>query len=136
MRASTFRIRSVLMLAAFLGGSLLPEVRGATWYVDQAAPPSGNGTSRATAWNSFAAINQASLAGGDTVLVYPGTYDERFTLSKSGSSVTNRINFKGVGRPVLRCVAGGSRSNIAVIGFEFTQPTTNYTYSAITMAGG
>ena len=53
------------------------------YYVDNSAEGTNDGTSLANAWTSFGSIVQASLAGGDTVYVYPGTgaYDERYIVS-------------------------------------------------------
>jgi hypothetical protein len=107
--------------------------------VDQNAAGAGTGTSLADAWTSMSVINQSSLSGGDVVLVYPGIYDEQFTITKGGTSASARITYKGVGLPVIRGIHDlydhGGMNYIAVIGFEFTQPSTAYAYNAIYLSG-
>lgn len=70
------------------------RLRGSTpadnnWYVDNEAPPGGDGTSWATAWNSFSAINWGALQPGDTVYISGGTtskvYSSPMQVNASGA---------------------------------------------------
>ncbi len=117
---------------------LVSFARAANWYVDAAATGSGNGTSWANAWTTFAAITQASLAGGDTVYIKSGTYNEQYTITKSGASSSARITYLGSGptKPVIQ--KGFYAINvdyIGVINIEFTQPVTTYLFSSIYCLG-
>ena len=81
-----------------------------TWYVDNSLGSNGNGTSWATAWNSFANIVWGSVAAGDTVLISGGafgqTYNEALTIGASGSA----------GRPiVIRGATDNGRSGTVTI---------------------
>jgi len=141
MHIATGRSFSFSLLAALVGLVCVPSARAANWYVDAAAAGSHNGTSWANAWTSFSQISQASLAGGDVVWVKSGTYDERFTITKGGSSASSRINYVGLpnssgNRPVLRGVNGGSYSYIAFINFEITHTGSANSYDAIALTSG
>lgn len=126
-----FRSATIASLFCF---ALLPLLPAATWYVDQAAAGTGTGTSRANAWTSFAAINQAGLNAGDVVLVYAGTYDERFIVTRGGTAANARITYKGVGSPVLRGIQASAINFVAIIGLEFTQPSNAYNYASINLS--
>jgi hypothetical protein len=53
-------------------------------FVDAAAPVGGDGTSWATAWSTWEAIDSLALAPGDCVRVAAGSYDEWATVIASG----------------------------------------------------
>ena len=99
-----------------------------SWYVDSSAAGANNGTSLEDAWQTFSAINQASLSAGDVVYIYPGTtgYMTDYTLSKGGTSQGARIIYKGVNMPTIRGeIDGGNINNVAVIGCHLTQFSGN-----------
>lgn len=131
--------RALTTSAAIYFACLVSNCLATTWYVDQTATGAGTGTSDANAWTTLAAINQSLLSPGDVVLVFPGTYDERLTVSTSGTSPSARITYKGVRSPVIRGVHVqydiSGTDYIAIIGFEITQPTVAYNYDAIYLAG-
>jgi len=122
-----------------LGSYFTATAHASTWYVDQSAVGDSHGTSLANAWTSMSAIIQSSLTAGDVVEVYPGTYDERFAISKGGTNANTRITYKGVGLPVIWGIHDqydlGGINYIAIIGFEITQPSTANCYPAINLAG-
>lgn len=61
----------------------------ATWYVDNAATGSGNGTSWTNAWKSFSAIAWTSIKPGDTLYISGGstskTYKEKLSIGVNGT---------------------------------------------------
>jgi hypothetical protein len=127
---------AVALLAALLFTGVAPGVLAASRYVDAGAAGSHDGKSWGNAWTSFAQIDQSSLSGGDVVWVKSGTYDERFTIAKSGSS-GQRITYLGTGptRPVLRGIDGGAFTDVAIIDLEIAQLSTANAYAAIAWAG-
>jgi hypothetical protein len=131
-RSSTFFAFAVMLAAA-----LSPVANAANWYMDAAAVGSHNGTSWTNAWTSFAQIAQASLAGGDVVWIKGGTYNERFTIAKSGTSATARISYIGTGstKPILYGINGGTYDYIAIVNLEIRQTSTAQGYSAIYLGG-
>lgn len=122
--------------ALFLGLSSAADA--AVWHVDAVVDLSGNGSSRENAWKTLAAIDQAALNPGDVVLIHSGTYNERLTLTKSGTAAGGRITYKGDpgGKtpPVVRGIDGTGHHHIAVIGLEFTHLSTAHAYPAIQLA--
>lgn len=73
----------------------------ADWHVDGAISASGDGTSRSSAFKTIAeALSNASLAAGERIAVYSGTYEEALTLTKSGTS-GNAISLFGVGNVII-----------------------------------
>lgn len=53
-----------------------------TVHVDKSAAPGGDGTTRAAAYQTIAAaISAATTTAGDTIRVWPGTYNEYITLT-------------------------------------------------------
>ena len=67
----------------------------ATWYVDNRASGSNNGTSWSNAWESFANINWGGVAPGDNVYISGGSsskiYNETLDIDASGTSNNNII---------------------------------------------
>jgi len=119
-----------LLLFILLGGTVL----GATYTI---APSGGD-------YTTFAAFAAAHTLTSDDVVVFQAatvggsaTFDERCVLNGSGTSGHTVVIRKRFGDTVIiRGISGTTRSYINVIGLEFTQPTTAYTYSCITLAGG
>ena len=64
------------------------------YYIRKSATGSNNGTSWANAWNEMSQVNSNGLSAGDTVFIAGGNYSKSLTISKGGSSDTNRIVFK------------------------------------------
>lgn len=108
----------------------------ANWYVNASAGPGGDGSS-GSPWNTFAAVAQASISAGDVVWVSSGTYDEKFTVTKGGTSAAARITYIGTGatKPIIRGVAGGAVGYVALLNFQFTQASTSYAYPAFRLDG-
>jgi len=88
-------MRRALLVLVFVGICLhCPSARGqtgASWYVDNAASGAlHNGTSWATAWTSFAAVNWSGIHAGDTLYISGGrssqTYNESWTIGASGTA--------------------------------------------------
>ena len=91
------------IMASFVGLMLCVAVHpaaAATWYVDAAVSSSGNGTSWATAWKSFASISWLAIKPGDTLYISGGpssqAYHETLTVGASGSSGNPITITKGV----------------------------------------
>jgi serralysin len=129
------------LAASVFGLIALASTQGqaATYYV----APSGDDSRTAqqaqqtsTPWRSLQKAADAAAAG-DTVLVFPGTYNEKVTFSKKHGSATRWITFKNYAaeKPKIVGVAneqgyGGSfdivdSSYIEINGFEATAPGTN-----------
>lgn len=116
----------------FLITLLVGSASAATYYVDNTASGSNNGTSWQNAWTSFAAINWNAVNPGDTVYISGGstskTYYETLTVSDSGTD-GNPITIK-VGQDsghngmvildeqVVRtnCIYADDRNNITISG--------------------
>ncbi|MEK0081737.1 right-handed parallel beta-helix repeat-containing protein [Benzoatithermus flavus] len=71
----------------------LRAAHATNFYVDNAVPSSGNGTSWASAWKGFSRINWSVIRPGDTIYISGGpgvsaskTYYETLTIGASGSS--------------------------------------------------
>ena len=61
-----------------------------TWYIDNAVPSPGNGSSWSFAWKRFADISWDVIRAGDTICISGGltsqTYNETLSVGASGSS--------------------------------------------------
>jgi hypothetical protein len=86
------KIMKKKMLFAFLiCFAVLPftAAHAATWYVDNTATGTGNGTSWTNAWKSFSAIAWSSIKPGDTIYISGGTtskiYKEVLNPATSGT---------------------------------------------------
>ncbi len=124
----------IVVFLTLLAAATASPCAASTWYVDAKAAGPHDGRSKATAWTSFATINQSSLGAGDIIFVYQGIYDERFVLTKGGLP-GRRITYKGINYPVLRGVDGGSCGHICLLSFELFQGSTAYNYPGIRLAG-
>ena len=138
---------SVPGLAASRGSAPPPPV-GGQWFVDNAAGGANNGTSRANAWTSFAAINWASVLAGDTIFVSGGdtskTYNLAFPIGKSGAvgnpiTITRDTAAGHNGVPIINGqntraigVDLGGRNHVVFSGFD----VRNHTTSCIDCDGG
>jgi parallel beta-helix repeat protein len=115
------------------------RAQAATYYVatsgdDSRTPQQAQQT--ATPWRTLQKAADAAVAG-DTVLVSPGTYNEKVTISKKNGSAGKWITFtgSGAGKPKIVGISnaegyGGSfdivdSSYIEINGFEATAPGTN-----------
>jgi hypothetical protein len=91
--------RAVIWGALALTLCPLAGVSAANHYVDNDASGSNNGTSWTHAWQSFAAINWASVAPGDTIYISGGAsskiYNETLTVSASGTASQPIVITKG-----------------------------------------
>ncbi len=67
-------------------------------YVDAAVATSGNGTSWAAAWKTFANINWSTVLPGDTVSISGGTYATELTVGASGTA-SSRITIAAATDP-------------------------------------
>ena len=97
-----------------------------SWYVDNTVASGGNGTSWASAWNSFAAINWANIHAGDTIYISGGsasqTYTETWTVGASGSA----------GAPITIAAGQDAGHNGTVI-FDYNADGDSSTKVAITV---
>jgi hypothetical protein len=90
--AGSCRFLSAAVLALGLLAGL--TTNGATWYADNAATGSGNGTSWANAWTSFSSIvwGSSGVKAGDTLYISGGssskTYSQSLSVGASGTSTS------------------------------------------------
>jgi hypothetical protein len=127
---------TVLLIAFFLMGVL--PVHAATWYVDNAARGTNNGTSWANAWISFSNIiwGTTGVKAGDKIYISGGssskTYNEGLTVRASGSdgypiTITIGRDIGHNGQVVITNSSGAgitisSRSYINIIGsYDYEQ---------------
>ena len=97
-----------------------------TYYVAPAGNDSNSGSS-SSPWKTIQkAASYSSLTAGDTVTVQAGTYNERVSVTRSGSS-GNLITFQAQGTVVMQGFNVGG-SYIKITGFEITNtPGTSAT---------
>ncbi len=92
--------KSIIVAAAAALVLLAFSTAGARdWFVrpSGASYGSGDGTAFANAWSGFSRVNWSGIAPGDTLYV-AGTFNEKLTVGKSGSSgnlITIRGNYPG-----------------------------------------
>ncbi len=112
---------TVVVLALLATGAM---AHAATYYVNGSSGNDANtGTSSASAWRTIQKAAN-SMPAGNTCLVAPGTYNERVTISRSGTASAPLI-FKADGAVVTQgfTVQGSSTVRYVVIdGFEITMP--------------
>jgi hypothetical protein len=80
-----FLLPLILLLA--LNSKLFSQT---TWYVNQNANGSNDGTSVSNAWKTFASINWANIGTGtktDSLLILPGIYYETLTVPPNKSNI-------------------------------------------------
>ena len=89
-----------------------------TYYVDSA---SGSDTNPGTQTQPWRTIQKAAdtMAAGDTAIVQAGAYDERVTITRSGSP-GNLITFQASGNAKVKAFTLTDRSYITIQGFEVT----------------
>jgi hypothetical protein len=79
-----------LALSCLLFFLSFSPIKAASWYVDNQASGSNNGTSWTNAWKSFSTIAWTSLKPGDYIYISGGstskTYNERLIIGASGAS--------------------------------------------------
>jgi hypothetical protein len=132
--------RRIILLALLIIAPFSARLFGATWYVNASATGSGTGLYNSDAWPTFASINQAALNPGDVVLIYPGTYNERFTVTKSGAPGLP-ITYKGIASsltaaPSLLGILGGENVGyINILDLQIYQGSNAYNYSGIELQG-
>ena len=103
-----------------------------SFYVDGSVARSGNGESLATA---FKTIQEAAnvVTAGNVVLVYPGTYNERVGVTRSGAS-GNKITFRSMSRREAT-VNGGFQIDGNYISVDGFRVTIDYKENAIEIKG-
>ena len=83
-------LRPVFFLIYFILSGFFLSAYGTNHYVDKNANGLNNGTSWATAWNSFSSINWSSIQPGDVIYISGGTdstvYNETLDIQKSGTA--------------------------------------------------
>jgi len=99
MKKTIHRIAGLtLALVMILGNTIHTKAEGNVYYVS----PTGNDASPGTAsapFRTFAKANSV-LTAGSTLYIYPGVYNERLRITKSGAS-TGVINVKPVSAGVV-----------------------------------
>ena len=112
-----------------------------TWYVDATRPDdSGDGRSAATAKHTIqAAVDLA--AGGDTVYVAPGRYNEgtvtcSFDSSKARVVITNRINLVATGKKEETLIDGANSMRCVLVYYSSASGSGKNTKSKDTVIRG
>jgi len=100
-------VAAAVLLVVLLEG--VGEAGGSTWYVDDDAPPGGDGSEDRPFQEIGEALEEAK--DGDAIRVFAGMYNESLVVSRSlsirgNSSVNTTINGTGSG-DVVRIVADG-----------------------------
>jgi hypothetical protein len=127
-RKKTLRRWGLVLLAWLAAGNV---GSAASWYVDNAATGSRNGTSWANAWTSFSSIvwGSSGVNAGDTVYISGGSssnvYTESWSVQASGTA-SSRITFA--------IDAANSAHNGTVI-FDYDQYGDSGTVNGITLSG-
>jgi hypothetical protein len=84
-------IKALVIAAALLAGASVCDAR--EWFV-RASGGSGDGSSYASAWAGFGAINWGSVAPGDTLYIC-GTFNSTLNVGASGSGESSRVAVRG-----------------------------------------
>lgn len=120
---------SLLSLVAVMAGlGIALAADAATYYVDGATGRNtNNGLSAGTAWRTIQKA-ATTVTSGSTVLVAPGQYPERVTMSRSGAAGAP-IVFQAMG-PGTQCYGftvegSGIVRYVIVDGFEITMPRSS-----------
>lgn len=88
------KLKVILLLnVIFVFASLfcLTSVHAASWYVDNSASGSNNGTSWANAWQSFSSVNFGSMSSGDTLYISGGSSSKTYTGTLNVPAGTTNI---------------------------------------------
>lgn len=109
------------LLAPAVACAMAPWLHGAIWHVAPTGDDGNPGTEQAP-WRTIGK-GVAMAQPGDTVVVHSGTYPERITTLRGGTSATNRITFRAVGRVEMRGWVV-NHPFITVEGFDITGHAT------------
>ena len=85
------KLSTIVILSIGVFFSLFSFSYGASYYVDNAANGTNNGTSWVNAWKSFKNINWSSISAGDTIYISGGSSSKLYyeTLNIGSSTGTN-----------------------------------------------
>ncbi|MFH1429501.1 MAG: right-handed parallel beta-helix repeat-containing protein, partial [Candidatus Margulisiibacteriota bacterium] len=130
-------VRNVMLMGFLFLFIKISVVSGADYYVSTTGIDSNTGLSEAQAWRTIQKAAN-SISGGDTVHVEAGTYNEKVTISKSGTAV-NPIIFQGEGIPNVMWTGSWygdgpviiTGSYITIAGFRITAYDTVYDSSHV-----
>jgi hypothetical protein len=125
------------MRLAFAFLLLALTTQAATYHVRKDGNNANAGTATNTAWLTIQKAEDTMVAG-DSVTVWPGTYDERIAVSASGT-VASQIRYVGLGgdgatNGVICRGFDVSASNIELIGFEITHTASTWS-RAVSFSG-
>lgn len=94
---------------------LTVSCRGASWYVDNEAAGSNNGTSWTDAWTALTNVVPASISSGDTIFISGGSISKTYTesmIDSEGDTVIWQLNKSGVtNNPITITVGTDSGHN-------------------------
>ncbi|MBW2264419.1 MAG: right-handed parallel beta-helix repeat-containing protein, partial [Deltaproteobacteria bacterium] len=113
MNASTRPLALLITLMLLAPSTAL----GATYWVEEGGDDLGPGSSDAP-WGS---VQKAAdtIEPGDTAIIRDGTYDERVTISRSGSGDTGHLTFESETLHGARCIGFViTGDHVTVMGFE------------------
>ena len=119
----------LLLLLLWRGGLVVGHAT--SWYVDQAATGSRNGTSWSSAWSSFSSIvwGNNGVKAGDTVYISGGStskvYTETWSVQASGTSAN----------PITFAVDAGNPAHNGVVIFDYDQFGDTATVNGIGLNG-
>ena len=106
----------------------LATAEAATYYVSTSGN-NGNLGSQVSPWLTIT-YAAGKTTGGDTVRVQPGTYNERVSVTKTGSSGL-WINFVADGQVICRGFSFNNVNYVRVVNFEITHVDSTYSHGFI-----